>query len=539
METLAEGIAAGFSAGVSAGASSGASAFAAPVSAAGGAGGAGGLDPLRAALRALPRVDDLLGDPVVAEAAQGIPHATALDTVRACLDDERARIKAGQAPRTRDQLREACVAAVDEAGRPHLRPLVNATGTVMHTNLGRAPLSAHAAARVADIAMHYSTLEFDVEAGQRGSRHDHVRDLVCRLTGAEDAAVVNNNAAAVMLVLSEFARGREAVVSRGELIEIGGSFRIPDIMAASGARMVEVGTTNKTHLVDFERAMGPETSVVLKVHPSNYRVVGFSESVDVRELTQLAHERGVLVYEDQGSGTLVDLDGVVPGAGEHTPAWSVSQGVDLVSFSGDKLLGAGQAGIVVGSAKLVGRLKKNPLMRAFRPDKMTLAALEATLADYLDPGVAWERVPVLHMIAMGEDELLARAGHVRDLALGMLGAGGPAEGETAGEDGCAAEPAAEGCAAPAAGMLRVARTTSCVGGGALPTKELPGWAVELAIPGTSPDDLRRRLLDARPRPVVARVSHDALVCDVRTLVDARDEEDLARALAGLIAAAGR
>ncbi len=525
METLAEGIAAGFSAGVSAGASSGAAGLA------GAAPAAGGLDSMRAALRALPRVDDLLGDPVVAEAAQGIPHATALETVRACLDAERARIKVGQTPRTRDQLREACVEAVDEAGQPHLHPLVNATGTVVHTNLGRAPLSAHAAARVADIAMHYSTLEFDIEAGQRGSRHDHVRDLVCRLTGAEDAAVVNNNAAAVMLVLSEFARGREAIVSRGELIEIGGSFRIPDIMAASGARMVEVGTTNKTHLVDFERAMGPETSVVLKVHPSNYRVVGFSESVDVRELTQLAHERGVLVYEDQGSGTLVDLDGVVPGAGEHTPAWSVSQGVDLVSFSGDKLLGAGQAGIVVGSAKLVGRLKKNPLMRAFRPDKMTLAALEATLADYLDPGVAWERVPVLHMIAMGEDELLARAEHVRDLALGMLGVaetGAPsaksaAEGEFAGGQGCAA------------GMLRVARTTSCVGGGALPTKELPGWAVELAIPGTSPDDLRRRLLDSRPRPVVARVSHDALVCDVRTLVDARDEEDLARALAGLIA----
>ena len=495
---------------------------------------------VRAALRALPRVDDLLASPDVAAAAAGVPRAAALGAVRDCIDAERGRILAGGEPVGRGALEAACAAAVADAALPHLKCAVNATGVVVHTNLGRAPLSERVADHVADIARHYSTLEFDVETGARGSRHDHVAELVCRLTGAEDAAVVNNNAAAVMIVLSEFARGREAVVSRGELIEIGGSFRIPDIMELSGARMVEVGTTNKTHLSDFERAISPETSLVLKVHPSNYRVVGFHEEVDAAELAGLAHANGVLVYEDQGSGTLVDLAAAGIGSGEHTPGWSLAQGVDLVSFSGDKLLGAGQAGIIVGRRDLVARIKKNPLMRAVRPDKMTLAALEGTLRAYLDGDAAWGEVPVLRMLGATPGELRARACALFEKTVGRLRARGCAdEGASMPDEG-----RAEGEGAPlprieAGGAhLAVARTSSCVGGGALPTVEMPSYALSLRVDGTSPNELRELLVARRPRPVVARVADDALVCDVRTLLDERDEGDVADALADLVVSCG-
>ncbi len=480
-------------------------------------------------LRELPRVDDLLE--TVAAACAGVPHALALDAARGLLDAERGRIRAGEPPRTRGELQAACAEAVAGAAACHLRCAVNATGVVVHTNLGRAPLSERVAEHVADVARHYSTLEFDVGTGERGSRHDHVADLLCRLTGAQDAVVVNNNAAAVLLVLSEFARGREAVVSRGELIEIGGSFRIPDIMALSGARMVEVGTTNKTHLADFERAVSAETALVLKVHPSNYRVVGFHEEADVRDLAALAHAHGALVYEDQGSGTLVDLAAAGLGAGEHTPGWSLAQGVDLVSFSGDKLLGAGQAGIVVGRRELVARVKKNPLMRALRPDKMTLAALEATLRSYLDGAAAWDEVPVLRMLGAGTDELRARAETLFGQVLDRLRGRGVAYAEEdRGATGDDSLPAARAGAA----FLRVGQTRSCAGGGALPTEEMPSYALCLTVDGTPSNALRERLVAHRPRPVVARVDEGELVCDVRTLVDGRDAGDVADALADLV-----
>lgn len=510
----------------------------------------------RAALRALPRVDDLLASPAVAAAAAGTPYAAAREAVRGCVDAERGRILAGGEPAGRAALEAACAAAVADAALPHLRCAVNATGVVVHTNLGRAPLSERVADHVADVARHYSNLEFDVATGARGSRHDHVADLICRLTGAEDAAVVNNNAAAVMIVLAEFARGREAVVSRGELIEIGGSFRIPDIMELSGARMVEVGTTNKTHLSDFARALTPETALVLKVHPSNYRVVGFHEEADVAELAGLAHDHGALVYEDQGSGTLVDLAAAGIGSGEHTPGWSLAQGVDLVSFSGDKLLGAGQAGIVVGARRLIARIKKNPLMRAVRPDKMTLAALEGTLRAYLDGEAAWGEVPVLRMLHATPDELRRRSCALlarvdaslrgRGIAVEGLADGAPRAAARGEDDPCRLGGAwAMGEDAPLPGIavggarLTVSWTLSCVGGGALPTVEMPSYALCLAVEGTSPNALRERLVARRPRPVVARVSDDALVCDVRTLVDARDEDDVVAALADLVAVCGR
>lgn len=477
----------------------------------------------RAALRALPRVDDLLAEPAVLARTGDAPRALVLDALRAELDAERARILAGEPALSREALAEACARRAGRAALPRLRCAVNATGVVIHTNLGRAPVSARVAAHVADVASHYDTLEFDVGTCQRGSRHDLVSHLLCRITGAQDAAVVNNNAAAVMLVLAELARGREVVVSRGELIEIGGSFRIPDIMALSGATMVEVGTTNKTHLADFDRAITPETALVLKVHPSNYRVVGFHEEVGAAELARLAHERGCMVYEDQGSGVLVNLAEAGVASDERTPGWSLAQGVDVVTCSGDKLLGSSQAGIILGSRDVIARIKKNPLMRALRCDKMTLAGLEATLRDYLDEGSAWERVPVLAMLRAPEGELRRRAERLAGRLAGAVGALRP---ELAARPG-------EGPAETLLGAVRVrvARDVSCVGGGALPTTELPSWTLRLSASGADLDGLRARLIQVPDRPVVTRISEGELVADVRTLVDARDEDDLVAALA--------
>ena len=480
----------------------------------------------RAALRALPRVDDLLADPRISAVCERAPRALVADALRAGLAAERTRILSGSEPRSRGGLEAELAQAVERAARMHLRCAVNATGVVIHTNLGRAPLSARAAAHVADVAAHYDTLEFDVGSCKRGSRHDHVAALLCRLTGAEDAAVVNNNAAAVMLVLAELARGREVVVSRGELIEIGGSFRIPDIMALSGARMVEVGTTNKTHLWDFERALTDETALVLKVHPSNYRVVGFHEEVRADELARMAHARGVMVYEDQGSGVLVNLAEAGIASDEHTPAWSLAQGVDVVTCSGDKLLGASQAGIILGSREVVGRIKKNPLMRALRPDKLTLAGLEATLRAYLDEGAAWHEVPVLSMLRTPECQLRERAERLLGTLAGLLAGEGAElsgpDGDDAGELVCAGV------------RVRVARDVSRVGGGALPTTELPGWTLRLSAAGADLDALRAHLIQERERPVVTRIAAGELVADVRTLVDERDERDLVQALADAV-----
>ncbi len=468
---------------------------------------------VRAALRDLPRVDDLLADPVVAQAGAAAPRALVRESVRTCLDEERARILAGQDPHNRDQIISVLTGELSHDLRPRLRCAVNATGVVVHTNLGRAPLSAHVAAHVADVASHYSTLEFDVATGSRGSRHELVEGLLCELTGAEAACVVNNNAAAVMLVLAELGRGREVIVSRGELIEIGGSFRIPDIMELSGATMVEVGTTNKTHPRDFERAINEQTALVLKVHPSNYRVMGFHEEVDPAELCRIAHEHGVLVYEDQGSGMLLDLAQGGIASDEPTVSRSLAQGVDVVSCSGDKILGAGQAGIVFGSAEVVDRIKHNPLMRAMRPGKLTLAALEATLRDYLDPAGAWQTVPTLKMLSADPDSLRKRAEGILARARAKLeGAKGEGTGWT----------------------LEAAPAVAYAGGGALPLTQINSWAVRLRVGGAPLDQVRLWLIQQPVRPIVAYVSDDWLVCDVRTLVDERDERDLADGLAAAV-----
>ena len=367
-----------------------------------------------ALLRALPKIDEVLQRVQLPEAVEStLPADVVTRAAREEVDALRTRILGGEAV-SAPELDPASVAQgvllrVLSFARTSLRPVVNATGVVVHTNIGRSPLAPQAIEAVTQAARGYSTLEYSTERMARGSRHDHCEALLCALTGAEAAIAVNNNAAAVLMVLSEFAAGREAVVSRGELVEIGGSFRIPDIMELSGARMVEVGTTNKTHPFDYERAVTDDTALLLKVHTSNYRLIGFTESVDARELRRIADAVGAareaagasagrpLVYEDLGSGALLPLRQLASDA-EPTAGEALRAGCDLVSFSGDKMLGGPQAGIVIGSAELIGRLKKNPLARALRLDKMTLAALEATLRLYLDPERARAEIPTLRML---------------------------------------------------------------------------------------------------------------------------------------------
>jgi L-seryl-tRNA(Ser) seleniumtransferase len=420
-------------------------------------------------LRDLPSVDRLLADPRLADE----PHAVALPAARAALDRAREEIRAGRDP---GDLVELALEELAAGRRPSLRRVLNATGVLVHTNLGRAPLANAALARATEVGAGYSNLEYDVDAGGRGSRQTHLVDLLGRLTGAESALVVNNNAAAVLLALAALAEGREVLVSRGELIEIGDGFRIPDVLARSGARLVEVGTTNRTRAADYERALGPDTGAILRVHQSNFRVVGFTELPTLAELAQIAHEAALPLVDDLGSGALLDL------GDEPTAASSLAAGADLVCFSGDKLLGGPQAGIVVGRAELVERLRRHPLQRAVRADKLTLAALEGTLGLYLDPERARREIPVLRML----DET-AKATRVKAARLAEL-VGGSVE-----------------------------ETIPRVGGGALPLAEIPSFACaveeDLAVP--------LRLCDPA---VVGIVRDGALLLDCRTLADDEVEQ---------------
>jgi L-seryl-tRNA(Ser) seleniumtransferase len=419
-------------------------------------------------LRDLPSVDALLRDDRLASE----PHELAVAAARRALDRARAEIEQGSEP---GSLVDAAVAELARLRRPALRRVLNATGVLVHTNLGRAPLSAAALARVAEVGAGYSNLEYDLERGERGSRQDHLAGLLGQLTGAEAALVVNNNAAAVLLALAALAEGREVVVSRGELIEIGDGFRIPDVLARSGARLVEVGTTNRTRAADYERAIGAETALLLRVHQSNFRVVGFSERPALAELSEVARRHALPLVDDLGSGALAAV------GDEPTPAESLRAGADLVCFSGDKLLGGPQAGIVVGRADLVERLRRHPLQRALRADKLTLAALEGTLALALDPATRAE-VPVLRMLHEPFESVRARA----ERLAGLVG------GE-------------------------VEETVARVGGGALPLTELPSAACAVE------EELAERLRFGNP-PVVAVVRDGRTLLDCRTLTDEEVDE---------------
>jgi L-seryl-tRNA(Ser) seleniumtransferase len=423
-------------------------------------------------LRDLPSVDRLLAD----ERLAAEPHDLAVAAARTVLEWARDEIKAGREP---GSLVDAVVDELTKARKPSLRRVLNATGVLVHTNLGRAPLAAAALERVAEVGSGYSNLEYDLTRGERGSRQDHLSALLCRLTGAEAALVVNNNAAAVLLALAALAEGREVVVSRGELIEIGDGFRIPDVLARSGARLVEVGTTNRTRAADYERAIGPETALLLRVHQSNFRVVGFSELPTLVQLAAIARSRELPLVDDLGSGALGAL------GDEPTPAESLRAGADLVSFSGDKLLGGPQAGIVVGRAALVERLRRHPLQRALRADKLTLAALEGTLALALDPAKAAYEIPVLRMFHEPLAQVRARAERLTELVGG-----------------------------------EVEETVARVGGGALPLAELPSAACAVE------EALAERLRLGEP-PVVSVVRDGRTLLDCRTLTDAEVDEVVA------------
>ena len=436
-------------------------------------------------LRALPSVDRLLHDERVAALVREHPRHLVVEAVRASLDEARRRLRAGeQAPDLPDVIADRLV----HADASTLRRAINATGVVIHTNLGRAPLSDAALAAMREVGAGYSNLEYDLEAGARGSRHEHVSALLRRLSGAEAALVVNNNAAAIMLALTGLAGGREVVISRGELVEIGGGFRIPDVLLQSGARLVEVGTTNRTYVRDFEAAATDQSAIFLRVHSSNFRVVGFVHAPDPAELATAAHARGLLLVDDLGSGSFLDTAryGLAP---EPVVQESVASGADLVTFSGDKLLGGPQAGILVGRAEVIDRLKQHPLTRALRPDKATLAALGATLRHYVR-GEAERRVPVWRMIAARPDEIEARA----QAAIRTLG--------------------------PAGAGWTVIDGRSAVGGGSLPGETLPTRLL------ATPEALDARLLAADLRAgtpaVVGRIEAGRLVFDLRTVLPEED-----------------
>ncbi len=438
------------------------------------------LDPTAPrSLRDLPSVDRLLADPAVAALEHEHGREPLVDATRRALDAAREEIRAGFDP---GDLAAKVEGELAMALRPRLRRVLNATGVVVHTNLGRSPLAEEALARVVDVGRGYSNLEYDLEPGTRGSRQSHVASILRDLTGAEAAIVVNNNAGAVLLALAALAEEREVLVSRGELIEIGDGFRIPDVLARSSARLVEVGTTNRTRVADYEGAITDSTAALLRVHQSNFRIVGFTEQPQLRELARLAERRGLTLIDDLGSGAIHEV------GDEPTARESLAAGAHLVCFSGDKLLGGPQAGIVAGRSDLVERLRRHPLQRALRADKLTLAALEGTLALHRRPELARERIPVLRMLAEETDAVRARAERLAGLVGGTV------------------EP-----------------TVGRVGGGALPLVELPSFACAV-------DEALAAPLRTVEPPVVGIVRDSRLLLDCRTLADSEVDE-VARAIA--------
>ena len=444
------------------------------------------------ARRALPSVNALLELPGVARLLERAPRTTVVDAVRSALEAAR---KGQLLPKDDDAWTGAIQQALEHVVRPSLRPLINATGVVLHTNLGRAPLARAAIEAMTRVGGGYSNLEYDVDTGMRGSRYAHCAALLCELTGAEDALVVNNCAAALVLALNTLANGRGAVISRGELVEIGGGFRIPDIMERSGARLIEIGTTNRTHLDDYERALdgAPSAAVVMKVHRSNFTIEGFVAEASVAQLRPVAAKVNAPIIHDLGSGLLIPLDALGL-TGEPTARDALRDGATLVTMSGDKLLGGPQAGIIVGDRTIIAALRANPLARSYRVDKLTLAALEATLALYRDPGRALREIPVLAMLGTPVGALRDRARNVRE-RLGSL-----------------------------ASQLDVVDSEASVGGGAFPRARIPSVALAVAREAA---EVERRLRLGSPA-VIGRLADDKLLIDLRTV---REEEDEALAAA--------
>lgn len=435
-------------------------------------------------LQRIPKVDRIAG--IVQRAVEEKSRAVVTDAVRSTIEDLRKALLNGERDDlpSEEEICEEVIRQINRRSEPSLREVINATGVILHTNIGRSCISVRAAKSAENIAEKYSTLEFDIESGKRGSRSDHVENLLCDLTGAESAFVVNNNAAAVLLMLSALSVGGEVVVSRGELVEIGGSFRIPDIMSACGASLREVGTTNKTRAADYAAAINENTKALMKVHTSNYRIVGFSESVSIKELADLGREKNIPVFEDLGSGSLVDLEqfGIY---GEPTIQEAVRAGADVVTFSGDKLLGGPQAGILVGKREYIEKLKRHPLARPFRVDKMTLAALYETLRSYAEEKET-EEIPVLSMLAQSLEELRGKA----ERLCGIIVAQGV--------------------------QAEVTPENDQVGGGSVPTQLLPTFAVALDSDSFSANAAVERLRHCVV-PVIARIAHEKVLLCVRTI----------------------
>lgn len=450
---------------------------------------ASAIQPTVAAeLRKLPAVDLLLRQPALALLGAHYGQAQTTTAIRTVLAQARQQIRAGELAPTLAQLTATITEQLTAAGQPSLRPIINATGVIVHTNLGRAPLSQEAIAAMVAVAAGYSNLEYDLDAGERGSRHDHARRLLATLTGAEDALVVNNNAAAVYFVLLALCEGRQVLVSRGELVEIGGGFRIPDVLQQSGAQLVEVGTTNRTHLRDFQAAIGPTTAALMRIHSSNFKQIGFVTMPTLAEMGALVRQHaGLLLIDDLGSGTLLDTRpyGLAP---EPLVQERIAAGADLVTFSGDKLLGGPQAGIIVGRAELIARLRRHPMARALRVDKLTFAALNATLQSYAR-GRATAELPVWQMISREVSAIRQQVqGWQRQLAQAQV-------------------------------VSDVVAGESAVGGGSLPGETLP--TALLAIPHPTPDRIAARLR-AQALPIVCRIQADRLLFDGRTVLPAQE-----------------
>lgn len=449
----------------------------------------------------LPKVDQLLEEDYIKKLIDENSRSLVLDAMRKALDELRELIKNGSDEDKDKVLAEirdikTRIARVLEDTKTHnLVKVVNASGVVLHTNLGRAPMTREIMEDMAQVSNGYSNLEFDLKTGERGERYSHIEDLIAEITGAEASLVVNNNAAAVMLILSTLSKDTEVITSRGELIEIGGAFRIPDVCTQSGARLVEVGTTNKTHLRDYEEAITEETSAILKVHTSNYRILGFTEGVSANDLLELKKENDIYIIEDLGSGVLIDLSKY---GMEYEPTVqdSIKNGVDVVSFSGDKLLGGPQAGIIVGKREIIDRLKRNPMTRALRVNKFTIGALETVLRYYLDEEIAIEKIPVLSMLTISKDRLKAKAEDLENHLKGLDGFD-----------------------------IKIVETESEVGGGSLPLEKLPSYGLSISHERCSEVDIER-CLRFFETPIIGRIQDERVLLDLRTIFD--DEYEIIR-----------
>ena len=441
--------------------------------------------------RCLPDGKSLLEDPAVLPAVGKYGRESVKEAIHLELDRLRDKIKNLTEEDTfcysRETLLCSILAAVEKRSNPRMKMVINATGTILHTNLGRAPIGEKYLANAAKTISHYSNLEFDLETGKRGERYSHFEELLCRLTGAEAAMAVNNNASAVLLILSALTKGGEVVVSRGELVEIGGKFRIPDVMEQSGAILREVGTTNKTHPEDYERVLGEDTKAILKVHTSNYRILGFTHSVEIEELAPMAKKRNIPLIEDLGSGALIDFSkyGLTK---EPLVQESIKKGADIVCFSGDKLFGGPQAGIIVGKKEYVAKLKRHPLTRALRIDKFTAAVLEQVLLEYLNEESAVQSIPVLQMITAPEEEIKTRAQRFLTILK---------------QKNFNAE-------------FQIEETCAQFGGGSLPLEQIPSYAVTIRAPEISASALGERLRSLAV-PVIPRITEEKVFLDMRTI----------------------